>query len=100
MQQIIAFIQAHPTTFSLIGFYVGSAFIGSLPAPEVGSTQFYRFMFSFLNTLGANLTRAYSPKLPVAAAQARGLADAQEAQGVKIDPPREVPNVPAPAPKP
>jgi hypothetical protein len=93
MSGIITFIQQHPTVFSLIAFYVSSAFIGSLPAPEVNSSQFYRFMFQFLNTLGANLTRAFSSKLPVPAAQAVGLADAQEAKGLVADPPRAAPPV-------
>jgi hypothetical protein len=91
MSSIIAFLQAHQTISTLVAYYIASAFIGSLPAPEVGSSQFYRFIFAFLNTLGANLSRAYSSKLPVAAAQATGLADAQEAQGQIPNPPREVP---------
>lgn len=102
MSSIIAYIQAHPTTFSLLGFYIGSAFIGSLPAPTVSSSVFYQFLFKFLNTVGANLTRAFSQNLPVASAQAKGLADAQQAQGVPIDPPRQIvpgrPAVVAPPP--
>jgi hypothetical protein len=48
----------------------------------------YKFAFAFLNTLGANISRAFSPKLPVAVAQATGVADAQEAKGLPVDPPR------------
>ena len=91
MNTIIAYIQAHPTAFALIAFYVGSAFIGSLPAPEVNSSKFYQFLFKFLNTLGANLTRAYSSRLPIASAQAVGLADEQVKQGMNPDPPRAEP---------
>jgi hypothetical protein len=88
MKTIWPYIAAHPTTVSLVCFYIWSAFIGSLPAPQIDSGQFYRFLFTFLNTLGANLSRAYSSRLPIGAAQATGVADAQTAKGLTPDPPR------------
>jgi hypothetical protein len=71
---MIAFIMAHQTAAALVVYYVVSAFIGSLPAPQVNSSQFYQFVFKFLNTLGGNLSRAFSSQLPVATAQAQGVA--------------------------
>ena len=60
---VIQFIQAHPTTFTLIGYYVAISFTGSLPAPMANSSMFYQFMFKFVNTLAGNLSRAYSSKV-------------------------------------
>lgn len=88
MSSIVSFIQAHQATSTLVAYMVFSNFVGSLPAPEINSGMFYRWLFSFLNALAANLTRAFSSKLPVPAAQAVGLADAQEAKGLVADPPR------------
>ena len=62
----MSFIMAHQTIFALVAYYTASAFIGSLPAPGTDSSQFYQFLFKFLNTLGGNLFRAFSPSLPVA----------------------------------
>jgi hypothetical protein len=55
-----AFIMAHQTIAVLIAYYVGSAFVSSLPAPQAGSSMFYIFIFRFTNALAANLSRAYS----------------------------------------
>jgi hypothetical protein len=60
---VIGFIQAHPTTFTLIGYYVAISFVGSLPAPTATSSMFYQFVFKFVNTLAGNLARAYSSKV-------------------------------------
>jgi hypothetical protein len=95
---IVAYIQAHPKTATVVVFYVWSAFIGSLPAPGINSSAFYGFFFKFMNTLGANLSRAYSANLPVSRAQARGVSEAQASskffsglvgggQGASIKPP-------------
>jgi hypothetical protein len=88
MSTIIAFLQAHQTSSVLVAFWIFSAFVGSLPAPTINSGQFYQFFFKFINTIGANVSRAYSSKLPIATAQAVGVADAQEAKGMVADPPR------------
>lgn len=54
---------AHPALTSLAGYYVGSAFVSSLPAPTAKSGQFYTFFFKFVNTLAANLSRAYASQV-------------------------------------
>lgn len=96
MSQIIAFIQSHPTTSSLVAFYIASAFIGSLPAPAANSSTLYRFFFTFANTLGANLSRAYSSKLPVPMA----LAASPEAKAADVADQQSVPKVIVSQPKP
>lgn len=63
MTAIWNFIVAHDTIASLVAYYFASAFIGSLPAPRVDSTQLYLFVYKFLNTLGGNLTRAFATKV-------------------------------------
>jgi hypothetical protein len=91
MTSIWDFLSAHQTTAALVGFWIFSAFVGSLPAPAINSGMFYQFFFKFMNTLGANVARAYSSRLPMATAQAVGVADAQEKQGMVADPPRVAP---------
>jgi hypothetical protein len=83
MADIWAFLMAHPTSSVLVTYYIMSAFIGALPSPKVDSSQFYQFFFKFINTLGGNLFRAFSSQLPVAAAQAQGVADAKIAQSTQ-----------------
>ena len=63
MSAIWTFITAHPTSFSLLGYYVAISFTGSLPAPKAESSMFYQFVFKFVNTLAGNLTRAYAAKV-------------------------------------
>lgn len=67
MNGIILFAKAHPTALALGAYYVMSAAIGSLPMPDTSSHVFYRWFFSFANTLAANVTRAFANRLPPAA---------------------------------
>ncbi len=69
MKGFMSIIHTYPTWSTLVGYYVFSAFVGALPAPPVNSNLFYQFFFKFMNTLGANVSRAYSSKLPSANAQ-------------------------------
>ena len=39
-------------------YYVFAAAVGSMPAPKEASSDFYRWVFAFLNTLAANINRA------------------------------------------
>jgi len=64
MAGLIAFIKLHPTTFALGGYYLMSAAVGSLPMPDANSHVFYKWFFTFSNTLAANVTRAFATKLP------------------------------------
>jgi hypothetical protein len=63
MHAIIAFLQAHPTTSTLVAYYIASAFIGALPAPQATSGMFYNWFYKFLNTLGGNLSRAFATRV-------------------------------------
>jgi hypothetical protein len=60
---VVQFIQAHPTIFTLVGYYTAISFVGSLPAPQATSSMFYQFVFKFVNTLAGNLARAYASKV-------------------------------------
>ena len=64
MNWLIDFYNAHPTGVTLGGYYVVSAAIGSMPMPDVASGKFYRWLFQFLNTISANVSRAWASKLP------------------------------------
>jgi hypothetical protein len=63
MNTIFGFIQAHPTSSTLVAYYIAISFVGSLPAPQAASSMFYQFVFKFVNTLAGNLARAYSSKV-------------------------------------
>jgi len=63
MNTIFGFIQAHPTSSTLVAYYIAISFVGSLPAPMASSSMFYQFVFKFVNTLAGNLARAYSSKV-------------------------------------
>jgi hypothetical protein len=55
-------IHAHP--FALVfSWWVFSAATGSLPAPTAQSSPFYQWSFKFLNTIAANIARAYNTSI-------------------------------------
>lgn len=58
------FLVLHQTISILVGYYILSAAVGSLPSPQPDSHMFYRWFFQFSNTLAGNLTRAFASKLP------------------------------------
>jgi hypothetical protein len=58
MSNVWAFLVAHQTTATLIGYYVFAAFVGALPMPDNTSGKFYRFFFAFINTIAANISRS------------------------------------------
>ena len=53
-------------------YWTFSAAIGALPAPTEKSGAFYRWAFQFLNTLAANVARAFSSKIPGLNGKANG----------------------------
>jgi hypothetical protein len=63
MNSMVQFLQMHKTVDTLIVYYIGSSFVGSLPAPTASSTMFYQFFFKFSNTLAGNLTRAFATRV-------------------------------------
>lgn len=56
------FFYQHPFVLPVV-MMVYSAAIGALPAPTAQSKPFYRWFFSFSNTLAANFVRAFGPKV-------------------------------------
>ena len=55
----------HEEAIIVLGtYYVASAAIGALQAPDATSSKFYRWFYSFANTFAANVTRAFATKLP------------------------------------
>lgn len=95
MSALIAFIQAHPTTFALLGYYVAISFVGSLPAPQAASSMFYQFVFKFANTLAGNLSRAYATRVEGSPnfAAAVTLTNAQTGEQKIVVPVPEAPKV-------
>jgi hypothetical protein len=60
MQALINLISAHETISALVAFYIVSAAIGAMPSPGPTDGRGYQFLFKFLNTIGGNLSRAFS----------------------------------------
>lgn len=58
-----SFYETYKVAIWLVSYYAASAFVSSLPAPTATSSTFYQFFFKFVNTLGANLARAYSTRV-------------------------------------
>lgn len=56
------FIKVHPFAL-LAAWWIYSAAIGALPAPNANSSAFYQWAFKFTNTIAANIARAYSTKV-------------------------------------
>ena len=65
MKTAWTFLALHQTISTLVSYYILSAAVGSLPAPQPDSGLFYQWFFKFSNTLAGNLARAFSSKLPV-----------------------------------
>ncbi len=63
--QHLEHIIADPHFWMLIGAYwLFSAFVGGMPAPEAGDSKTYRWAFQSLNILASNVSRAFSDKIP------------------------------------
>ena len=80
---IWAWMLAHPTSVTGAIILVYVHFANALPAPELTSGAFYQFFFKFVVGF-ANSARAFSSKLPIAAAQAEGVATARAAAPVTV----------------
>jgi len=64
MDQILNLI-GNPYFWGAVAVYwTFSAAVGALEAPTEKSGAFYRWLFRFLNTLAANISRAFSSKIP------------------------------------
>jgi hypothetical protein len=63
MKTIWLYISAHQATSTLLAYMIFSNFVGSMPSPQANSTTAYRWIFSFLNAMASNLTRAISQKI-------------------------------------
>jgi hypothetical protein len=64
MLSLATSVQHHQVLYTLGGYYVFSAAVGAMPAPMPNGNAFYSWVFHFLQTLGANLTRVIASKYP------------------------------------
>lgn len=63
-----AFFLAHITVFALAAFWIFVAAVQAMPDPTSSSSTFYKWSFTFLHLLGADLQGAFGSKLPPAPA--------------------------------
>lgn len=61
LQQIVADPHFWLLAFS---YWIFSAAVGALEAPDATSGKLYRWAFKFLNILASNITRAFSSRIP------------------------------------
>ena len=66
MINVGASIQHHQVLYTVAGYYVFSAAVGAMPTPATNGNMFYRWLFGFLQAVGANLTRVVASKYPEA----------------------------------
>jgi hypothetical protein len=69
VDQLAHLVESHWAVFLAIGtslssYHIISAFVDTLPMPNLKSTQFYRFCFAFLNRIAANYNRASAANGP------------------------------------
>ncbi|MDP9267246.1 MAG: hypothetical protein M3P27_02840 [Acidobacteriota bacterium] len=80
----------------VFAYWTFSSAVGALVSPKPTSSDFYRWAFTFLNTLAGNISRAFASKIPgadsvvppVQAAMAnvdRAIANLGAAQEVAVD---------------
>lgn len=61
---MIALIQAHPYGFTISIYYVFSAGVSSMPAPDSTSGNGYVWLFKFLHMIAGDISAAFASKLP------------------------------------
>lgn len=54
---MITWIETHQVISTLVVYYIFSSMTGALPSPDEKSGNFYKFFFTFIHLLGANLMR-------------------------------------------
>lgn len=64
MNNVMAYIGAHPTAFALGSFWVFSAAVSALPMPQDNSSPFYKWVFAFGHTLAGSVARVIAMKYP------------------------------------
>ena len=58
-------LMGNPYFWLLVATYwIFAAAVGALESPTDKSGPFYRWAFKFLNTIAANISRAFSSKIP------------------------------------
>lgn len=58
------FIQQHEFWSGVVGYWILSAAVSSLPAPMPNGSQGYLWMYNFSHTIVGNLTTAFGSKIP------------------------------------
>jgi hypothetical protein len=63
MRVLYTLVLAHPFWSGVVGYWVFSAAVSSLPAPN-GSGNGYKWLYTFLNKLAGNIFTAFGDKIP------------------------------------
>lgn len=62
MNDIISFVQTHPTGVAMGTYWIFSAAISAMPMPDDKSGAFYKWLFVFAHTLAGSVARALATK--------------------------------------
>lgn len=57
-------IEQHPAVFAIVAYWMFSAFVGGMPAPEETDGRKYRWAHDSLHILAGNLTSAIAQRYP------------------------------------
>lgn len=63
MHTIVGILIAHPFWSGVVGYWIFSAAVSSLPVPN-GSGNGYKWLYAFLNKLAGNIFSAFGAKIP------------------------------------
>jgi hypothetical protein len=63
IQNLLASMHAHPTWWTIGGYYLFSNFVSSLPTP-LNKSSFYGFFFDFVHLTAGNLGRIIATRYP------------------------------------
>jgi hypothetical protein len=83
---MLTWVEAHGME-CLVMYYVFSAFSGGMPTPGDNSSVWYRWAFSTLNLLNANIARLVATQLP-ASKMGQALTSGPPVQDVVLEPPK------------
>jgi len=76
-------IMAHQLFAGAVTALIYAHIVTALPTPDIHSGKVYNFIFTLLTSF-VSIARAFSSNLPIAAAQAQGLAAARAADPITV----------------
>lgn len=64
MHELYAVAAAHPVYLGIAVYWVYSAAVSALPAPDSADGKGYNWLYKFLHTIAGNISAAFGSKIP------------------------------------